>query len=135
MNFFGIGMVELAVIFLVAFLVMGPAKTIEMARSAGKLIGDLRRTVNDMTAAADLSGLDRASGPATPNGPASSNGPASPTTLASQQPFPTPTGSVPTTGLGESHGHNHEEDSGENPDKCPEASPGNSPGDVNEQRP
>ncbi len=51
MNFLGMGMPELAVIFLVAFLVLGPSKSIEMARTAGKVLGDLRRTFSEVIAA------------------------------------------------------------------------------------
>ena len=88
MNLFGVGFLELALIFLIAFLVMGPAKTIEMARTAGKLIGDMRRTVNEMTAAADLSEQpkSRTSSPANP---------------PSKPPEPPPTGAVPTRGTGD----------------------------------
>ncbi len=35
MNFMGMGIMELAVIFLVSFLVLGPSKSIDMARTAG----------------------------------------------------------------------------------------------------
>ena len=85
MNLFGVGVLELAVILLIAFLVMGPAKTIEMARTAGKLIGDMRRTVNEMTAAADLSGIDR-------------QPPAPPAVSTPTPPEPPPAGAVPTSG-------------------------------------
>ena len=61
MNFMGIGLAELAVIFLVAFLVLGPNRSIGMARSAGKVLGDLRRTFNDVAAAASLEEQGRAS--------------------------------------------------------------------------
>ena len=54
MNFMGMGLLELGVIFLVAFLVLGPGKSIEMARTAGKMIRDLRRSMADITAAIDL---------------------------------------------------------------------------------
>lgn len=54
MNFMGIGVAEFAVIFLVAFLVLGPNRSIGMARSAGKLLGDLRRTFSDVAAAASI---------------------------------------------------------------------------------
>lgn len=91
MNFFGVGIMELAIIFLVAFLVMGPLKTIQMARSAGKLIGDLRRTVNDISSAVDLSGLD----PTKPDSTATSQ----PGTQ--RPPDPPPTGAIPTTGIAE----------------------------------
>ena len=87
MNLFGVGFLELAVIFLIAFLVMGPAKAIEMARTAGKLIGDMRRTLNEMTIAADLNEQARTSStPASDQAP----GTAAP-----------PTGAVPTSGPGD----------------------------------
>ena len=88
MNLFGVGMLELTVIFLVAFLVMGPAKSIEMARTAGKLIGDVKRSVNELTAATDLNEPPR---PASPQASEQSPKPAE----------PPPTGAVPTTGTGD----------------------------------
>jgi Sec-independent protein translocase protein TatA len=42
MNFFGIGGLELIVIFGLAFFVLGPKKMIETSRSAGKLIRELK---------------------------------------------------------------------------------------------
>ena len=89
MNFFGVGFLELTVIFLVAFLVMGPGKSIEMARTAGKLLGDLRRTLNEMTAAANLN----------PENPPPARPPATPP-ASSPEPSP-PSGAVPTTGPGD----------------------------------
>lgn len=88
-NFFGVGFLELTVIFLVAFLVMGPGKSIEMARTAGKLLGDLRRTLNEMTAAANLN----------PDNPPPARPPAPPTTPAPEP--PPPAGAVPTAGPGD----------------------------------
>lgn len=88
MNVFGVGMMELAVIFLIAFLVMGPAKAIEMARTAGKLIGDVKRSVNEMTAAADLTEQQRPAPTQAAEQPA-------------QPPMQHPAGAVPTTGTGE----------------------------------
>ena len=85
MNLFGVGFLELAVIFLIAFLVMGPAKAIEMARTAGKLIGDMRRTVNEMTAAVDLNEHRPAAQPPAPP-------------QAPSPPVAPPPGSVPTSG-------------------------------------
>ena len=105
MNLFGVGVLELAVIFLIAFLVMGPVKSIEMARSAGKLIGELRRTVNEMTAATDLTGREQSS--ASPSSQASSQTASSQTTSSqaqNQTPGPSespPAGAVPTTGTGD----------------------------------
>ena len=54
MNFLGMGLWEMAVIFLVAFLALGPNKSIEMARTTGRVLGDLRRTFNEVIAAATL---------------------------------------------------------------------------------
>ena len=88
MNLFGIGFLELAMIFLIAFLVMGPAKAIEMARTAGKLVGDMRRTVNEMTAASDLSGQQQSTT-------------SSPASAPPKPPAPPPTGAVPTGGPGD----------------------------------
>lgn len=49
MNFMGIGFMELVVILLVAFLVVGPGRSIDMARRTGKVLGDLRRGFSDVT--------------------------------------------------------------------------------------
>jgi Sec-independent protein translocase protein TatA len=43
------GLLELAVVFLVAFLVLGPGRSIDMARRTGKVLGDLRRSFNEVT--------------------------------------------------------------------------------------
>ena len=58
MNFLGMGMPELAVIFLVAFLVLGPSKAIEMTRTTGKVLGELRRTFREVIAATTLDAED-----------------------------------------------------------------------------
>ena len=54
MNLMGMGMPEIAVIMLVAFLVLGPSRSITMARTAGKLMRDLRRTFSEVTAAVSM---------------------------------------------------------------------------------
>jgi sec-independent protein translocase protein TatA len=53
-NFMGMGMPEIAVIMLVAFLVLGPSRSITMARTAGKLMRDLRRTFSEVTAVVNM---------------------------------------------------------------------------------
>jgi Sec-independent protein translocase protein TatA len=53
-NFLGIGLVEVAVILLVAFLVLGPSKSIDLARSGGRLVRNLRSALADLTTAVDL---------------------------------------------------------------------------------
>ena len=60
MNFMGIGLPEIGVVLLVAFLVLGPNRSISMARSAGKVLGDLRRTFNQVAAAVSLEEQDAA---------------------------------------------------------------------------
>lgn len=103
MNLFGVGFLELAVIFLVTFLVMGPARSIEMARTAGKLVGDLRRTLGEMTAAADLSGANRSAPttPPAPTDPANAAKPANPSQPPAEPAPPPPAQAIPITGPGE----------------------------------
>jgi Sec-independent protein translocase protein TatA len=60
MNFMGIGIMELGVILLVGFLVLGPGRSIDMARRTAKVLGDLRRTFNEVTEA--ISTEERARG-------------------------------------------------------------------------
>jgi Sec-independent protein translocase protein TatA len=50
-NIMGIGLAEAGVILLVAFLVLGPNRSITMARTAGKVFGELRRSFTEMAAA------------------------------------------------------------------------------------
>lgn len=52
------GFMELAVIFLVAFLVLGPAKSIEMARTVGKLVRDFQRTFREIVSSVNLQDLE-----------------------------------------------------------------------------
>ena len=54
MNFMGVGPLEMAIIFMVAFLVLGPSKSIDMAKTAGKVMRDIRRTFSDVAAAASV---------------------------------------------------------------------------------
>ena len=59
MNLMGMGMPEIAVILLVGFLVLGPSRAITMARTAGKLVGDVKRTLGDVASAANLEQLNQ----------------------------------------------------------------------------
>ena len=54
MNFLGVGMVEVAVILLVGFLVLGPSRSIDLARSGGRLVRNLRSALADLTTDVDL---------------------------------------------------------------------------------
>ena len=54
----GLGFLELLVIVLVAVLVLGPAKAIDMARSAGKMVGEVRRSFTDLSSTLEPSKWD-----------------------------------------------------------------------------
>ncbi len=54
MNIMGMGLAEMAVVLVVAFLVLGPNRTINVARTAGKILADLRRTFSEVAAAVNL---------------------------------------------------------------------------------
>ena len=47
-------------ILVIAFLALGPSKSIEMARGTGKVLGVMRRTFNEITAAVTLDDVDEA---------------------------------------------------------------------------
>jgi len=59
MNFMGLGIPELGVILLVAFLVLGPGRAIDMARNVGKTLGDLRRSFGDVTSAMTMESMEQ----------------------------------------------------------------------------
>ena len=61
MNFMGMGLAEIAVVLVVAFLVLGPNRTINLARTAGKVLADLRRTFSEVAAAVSLEEKSQAS--------------------------------------------------------------------------
>lgn len=48
MDFFGIGPFEVLLVLLIAFIIFGPKRLLEMSRKAGKVIGDLTRSVSDL---------------------------------------------------------------------------------------
>ena len=50
MDFLGIGSLEVLAILLVAFLVLGPTRMAEVARSLGNFIRDVRRTTGEIPA-------------------------------------------------------------------------------------
>ena len=58
MNVFGIGGLELVVILLVAFVALGPGKTIDVARTIGRMTREARRTFTDIMDAASISDND-----------------------------------------------------------------------------
>ena len=81
MNVFGIGTLELVVILAVAFIALGPGKTVEVARTIGKMAREARRTFTDIMDAASVD--ERGGRPRENSGPTA---PPSPPT----DPVPTP---------------------------------------------
>ena len=49
MDFLGIGPIELLVIALVAFLFLGPTRMVEVARSLGRIMREVRRATSDLS--------------------------------------------------------------------------------------
>jgi Sec-independent protein translocase protein TatA len=84
LNFLGMGALEILVIFVIAFLALGPAKTIETARTAGKVLRDLRRTYSEVMSAVSLD--DDEKRPAPGSRPRASTPPDGPTTTESAAP-------------------------------------------------
>lgn len=50
----GMGLSEMAVIFLVAFLVLGPSRSIDAARTVGRLMAEIRRNFTEVTDAISM---------------------------------------------------------------------------------
>ena len=48
------GITEMAIIFLVTFLALGPNRSIDMARTMGKVLGEIKRTVNEVISATNI---------------------------------------------------------------------------------
>ncbi len=53
MNFFGIGGMELMVILLLGFIVLGPRQLINVAKGLGRTITELRNAMNQFTRLVD----------------------------------------------------------------------------------
>ncbi len=67
MNIFGIGTMELAVIFLVAIIALGPGKTMETARTLGRIMREARRTFTEVMDAASLNDTNSSRQPDAPS--------------------------------------------------------------------
>lgn len=48
MDFFGIGPFEVLLILLIAFIIFGPKRLLEMSKKAGKVVSDLTRSVSEL---------------------------------------------------------------------------------------
>ena len=62
MSFMGIGMLEIIMILVVAMVVLGPGRTVNMARGAGKMLGEVRRAMGDLSKALEDEDLDHGTG-------------------------------------------------------------------------
>ena len=51
------GVTEMAIIFLVTFLALGPNRSIDMARTLGKVLGEVKRTVNEVISATNINSV------------------------------------------------------------------------------
>lgn len=49
MNIFGMGGMEVLVILLIGFLVVGPSRMVSMSRKMGKTFGDIRRSTSNLS--------------------------------------------------------------------------------------
>ena len=63
MNLFGIGSLEILIILLVAFLVLGPTRIIGVAKGMGKIVGELRNATGQMTRIMEDEGKEEPAGP------------------------------------------------------------------------
>lgn len=54
MNFFGIGTLEVLVILMVALIALGPSKTVDVARTIGRMTREARRTFTEIMDAASV---------------------------------------------------------------------------------
>ena len=52
------GVTEMAIIFLVTFLALGPNRSIDMARTLGKVLGEIKRTVNEVISATNVNSAE-----------------------------------------------------------------------------
>ncbi len=50
MDFFGIGMGEVLLILIIALVIWGPGRVIEIGRTLGKIVRTLRKASSDLTA-------------------------------------------------------------------------------------
>ena len=63
MNFFGIGGMELLVILLLGFIILGPRQLISVAKGLGRTITELRNAMNQFTRLVDEDDDDKGRSP------------------------------------------------------------------------
>ena len=58
MNFFGIGIFEMFFVMLVALLVLGPSRMVEVSRTLGRYVRELQRATSEIPRLIDLDDLE-----------------------------------------------------------------------------
>lgn len=58
MSFLGMGFLEILVVFLIGFVLLGPDRMMDMGKKAGKLVGELRRMSADLQDSISLAEID-----------------------------------------------------------------------------
>ena len=54
MDIFGIGILEVLVVLVIALVVLGPARTFDMAKNIGSMLGQVRRSMGDLSKAVEI---------------------------------------------------------------------------------
>ena len=63
MDFLGIGPFEVLLILLIAFIIFGPKRLLEMSKKAGKVVSDLTRSVSELNEKVNEEIKDKPSNP------------------------------------------------------------------------
>ena len=58
MNFFGVGIFEMLFVLVVALLVLGPSRMVEVSRTLGKYVRELQRATSEIPRLIDLDDLE-----------------------------------------------------------------------------
>lgn len=58
MNFFGVGIFEMLFVMLVALLVLGPSRMVEVSRTLGRYLRELQRATSEIPRLIDLDDLE-----------------------------------------------------------------------------
>ena len=58
MNFFGVGIFEMLFVMVVALLVLGPSRMVEVSRTLGRYVRELQRATSEIPRLIDLDDLE-----------------------------------------------------------------------------
>ena len=59
MNFFGVGIFEMLFVMVVALLVLGPSRMVEVSRTLGRYVRELQRATSEIPRLIDLDDLEK----------------------------------------------------------------------------